>query len=199
MAMINSMLSEPGTSLEEFLSRHGLRVSDLEKECPREIRRDIAVEFGADWEMIGCYLEFTLDELRDIKTGNSSPEMCRVALLDTWSKREGKGATFLKLAGALHRRKRRDLVEVLCTKLKSTLSLVPVSRSVTSWDMPSGNDQELQVLQRPLDSSLIGIRLHIHARLSLLLQYLPYFKVKVAYLYLLNTGKLIHPFPGWVE
>ena len=118
--------------------------------------------------MIGCYLEFTLDELRDIKTGNSSPEMCRVSLLDAWGKREGKGATFMKLADALHRRKRRDLVEVLCTKLKSTLSLVPVSRSVPSWDMPSGNNQQLQVLQRPLESSLTGISETTPYTLSLL-------------------------------
>ena len=88
MAMTSPILSEP--SLEEVLSRHGLRLTDLDRECPREIRCDIAVDLGADWEMIGCYLEFSLDELRDIKTGNSSPEMCRVALLDTWSKREGK-------------------------------------------------------------------------------------------------------------
>ena len=156
MATISPILSEP--SLEELLSRHGLRLTDLDRECPRQIRCDIAVDLGADWEMIGCYLEFSLDELRDIKTGNSSPEMCRVALLDAWSKREGKGATFLKLAGVLHRRKRRDIVEVLCTKLKSTLSLVPVSRSLASWDMPSGNDQQLQVLQQPLSSSPTGMR-----------------------------------------
>ena len=156
MATISPILSEP--SLEELLSHHKLRLTDLDRECPRQIRCDIAVDLGADWEMIGCYLEFSLDELRGIKTGNSSPEMCRVALLDAWSKREGKGATFLKLAGALHRRKRRDIVEILCTKLKSTLSLAPVSRSLASWDMPSGNDQQLQVLQQPLSSSPTDMR-----------------------------------------
>ena len=168
MATTSLILSELGPSLEEILSRHELKAADLDRECPREIRRDIAVELGADWEMIGCYLEFSLDELRDIKAGTSSPEMCRVALLATWSKKEGKGATFLKLADALHRQKRRDLVEVLCAKLKSTLSLVPVSRSVTSWDMPSGNDQQLQALQKPLDSSPTRMRLScVHLGLSL--------------------------------
>ena len=147
------MASELGPSLEEILSRHDLKATNLDRECPRDIRRDIAVELGADWEMIGCYLELSLDELRDIKAGTSSPEMCRVTLLDTWGKREGKGATFLKLAGALHRRKRRDLLSVLCAKLKSTLSLVPVSVNV---DVPSGNDQQLQALQQPLDSSPTG-------------------------------------------
>ena len=153
MATTSLILSEPGPSLEEILSRHGLRVADLDRECPREIRDDIAVELGADWEMIGRCLEFSLDALRDINRENSSQEMCRVSLLDTWGKREGKGATFMKLAGALHRRKRRDLVDVLCAKLKSTLSLVPVSVNV---DAPSGNDQQLQALQQPLDSSPTG-------------------------------------------
>ena len=159
MATSSPILSEP--RLEELLSRHGLRLTDLDRECPREIRDDIAVELGADWEMIGRCLEFSLDELRDLNRENSSQEMCRVALLDTWNKREGKGATFLKLAGALYRRKRRDIVELLCTKLKSTLSLVPVSRSVTSWDVPSGDDQHIQVLQQPLGLSSTGMRLDI--------------------------------------
>ena len=164
MATTNLVLSEPGPSFEEILSRHGLKATDLDRECPREIRDDIAVELGADWEMIGRCLEFSLDDLRDINRENSSQEMCRVSLLDTWGKREGKGATFLKLADALHRRKRRDLVDVLCAKLKSTLSLVPVSRSVTSWDMPSGNDLQLQAqtLQQPLDSSPTGMRPRVH-------------------------------------
>ena len=159
MATTSLILSEPGPSLEEILSRHELKTTDLDRECPRDIRCDIAVELGADWEMIGCYLKFSSGELRDINRENNSQEMCRVSLLDTWGKREGKGATFMKLADALHRRKRRDLVEVLCAKLKSTLSLVPVSRGVTSWDMPSGNDQQLQALQQPLDSSRTGMRL----------------------------------------
>ena len=97
--------------------------------------------------MIGGYLEFSSDEVRDISQENSSQEMCRVSLLDAWHKREGRGATFLKLARAFHRRKRRDLVDLLCTnsKLKSTLTLVPLSGDLTSLEMPSGNDQQLQV------------------------------------------------------
>ena len=133
--------SETGTTLEEILSRHGFKEDDLDRECPRDIRDDIAVEIGADWEMIGRYLNFSLDELRDINRENSNQEMCRVSLLDSWYKREGREATFLKLARAFHRRKRRDLVDLLCTKLKSTLTLVPLSGNVTSLEMPSGNDQ----------------------------------------------------------
>ena len=105
--------SETAPTLEEILSRYGFKEEDLDRECPRDIRDDIAVELGADWEMIGRYLNFSLDDLRDINRENSSQEMCRVSLLDAWHKREGRGATFLKLARTFHRRKRRDLVFVL--------------------------------------------------------------------------------------
>jgi hypothetical protein len=142
MATSGPIPSETGPILEEILSRHGIREEELDRECPRDIR-DVAVELGADWEMIGLCLEFSLDELRDINRENSSQKMCRVSLLEAWHKREGRGATFLKLARAFHRGKRRDLVHLLCTKLKSTLTLVPLS---TSLEMPSGNDQQqLQV------------------------------------------------------
>ena len=70
-----------GPSLEDILSRHGLKETDLDRECPRDIRNDIAVELGADWEMIGLYLEFSLDELRDIRQQHSSQEMCRVVAI----------------------------------------------------------------------------------------------------------------------
>ena len=138
--------SETGPALEDILSRYDLKEEQLDTECPRDIRDDIAVELiGADWEMIGRFMDFSLDELRDINRENGSQEMCRVSLLDAWHKREGRSATFLKLARAFHRRKRRDLIDLLCTKLKSTLTLVPAQpRSVTSCS-PSGNDQQLQV------------------------------------------------------
>ena len=64
--------SETAPTLEEILSRHGFKEEDLDKECPRDIRDDIAIELGADWEMIGRYLEFSLDDLRDISRENSS-------------------------------------------------------------------------------------------------------------------------------
>jgi hypothetical protein len=99
-----------------------------------------------DWELIGCDLEFTLEKLRDINRENFSQELCRIALLDTWGKREGKKATYLKLASVLYRQKRCDLVEFLCAKFKSTLSLVPLPGSVANWEIPSGSDQAQQHL-----------------------------------------------------
>ena len=142
MAMTSPSPSEAGPSLKEILSRHGLKETDLDRECPRNIRNNIAVELGTDWEMIGLYLEFSLDELGDIRQQHSSQEMCRVALLDVWGKRKGEGATFSKLASAFHRRKRRDLVDRLCTKLKSILTLVPLSGGLSNAEIPAGNDQQ---------------------------------------------------------
>jgi hypothetical protein len=142
MASISPIMSEvgPSSSLEEILSRHGLKPTDLDKECPARVRDEVAVKLG-DWEVVGRYLEFTLEKLRDINRENSSQELCRIALLDTWGKREGKKATYLKLASVLHRRQRCDLVEFLCAKFKSTLSLIPLSGSVANWEIPSGSDQ----------------------------------------------------------
>ena len=158
MAMTDPIPSsiEAAPSLEEILSRHGLKETDLDRECPRDIRNDIAVELGVDWEMIGLYLEFSLDELGDIRQQHSSQEICRVALLDVWSKRKGEGATFLKLDCAFYRRKRRDLVDLLCTKLKSILTLVPPSGSIASLETPAGNDQQVQVQQDQSGSNSTG-------------------------------------------
>ena len=143
---------ETGPSLEEILSRHGLKEKDLERECPRGIRNDIAEKLD-DWKMVGCYLDFSLEKLRNIQHENESQDLCKVALLDTWNKREGKEATYLKLVRVLYRRNRRDLVESLCAKLKLTLNLVPLSGNTASLDIPP------ESLQQPHDSSSIGMQL----------------------------------------
>ena len=142
---------EAAPSLEEILSRHGLKEADLDKECPRVIRNEIADKLD-DWKMIGCYLDFTLEKLRNIQHENESQDLCKLAVLDTWSKREGKAATYLKLVRVLYCRNRCDLVEFLCTKLKSiSVSLVPLSGNIARWDMPS------ESFQQPHDSSSIGM------------------------------------------
>ena len=117
MASINEAAAGP--SLEEILSRNGLKSKDLDKEFSKRVRDEVAVKLG-DWEVVGYYLEFTMDELKDINRENSTrgQEFCRIALLDAWHKRECEKATYLKLASVLHRRQRRDLVEFLCCKFQ---------------------------------------------------------------------------------
>ena len=155
MASISPIVSEAGPSLEGFCPYTVLKPADLDKECPKRVRDEVAVKLG-DWEMVGCYLEFSLEKLRDINRENSSQDLCRIALLDTWGKREGKKATYLKLARVMHLRQRCDLVELLCAKFKSTLSLVPLPGSVTNSEIPSGSDQQHQVQQHQGGSSSPG-------------------------------------------
>ena len=140
LALISKMavcFDDQSLTLEEILLRHGLKATDLDKQCPLEVRNDVAVRI-ADWEMVGHCFNFPLEKIRDIKSENEDQERCKIALLDTWSKREGKGATYLKLADVFHRRKRRDLVEFLCEKIKSSMRLVPLSGASDtscSWDI----------------------------------------------------------------
>lgn len=143
MATVIPILGEEGPSLDEILAPHGLKVTDLDRECPQSVRNEIAVKLD-NWEMVGRCLEFSLEKLRDINRENASQELCTTALLDTWGKRDGPRATYLKLAGVLHHRQRCDLVDLLCAKLKSTLSLVSLSGSVTTRKVPPGNGKEHQ-------------------------------------------------------
>lgn len=151
MASSYNIVDEIGLGLEEILSRHGLKLADLDRECPRFVRDEIAVKID-NWEMVGRCLEFDMEKLHDIDRENRSQELCRIALLDTWGKREGKRATYLKLANVLHRRERRDLVEFLYAKLKSTFRpILPMSGNTTSWDMPfNENSQQRRMLRRPV-------------------------------------------------
>ena len=112
-------LLESGPSLEEILSRYQLTETSLDNYCSHDIRNEIAVRLD-DWEMIGYGLGFPRDKLRSIRRENDTEDLRKIALLDTWSRREGKGATYLKLARVLHVRQRCDLVELLCARFVST-------------------------------------------------------------------------------
>ena len=110
------MMAEQGPSLNDILSQYALKEMDLSKMCPREVRNEIASKLD-DWKMIGFSLGFPKEKLTSIGRENETQDLCKIALLDFWSKREGEGASYLKLVDALYRRQRRDLVEFLCTKL----------------------------------------------------------------------------------
>ena len=149
MATINPILSEAEPNLEKILSRHGLKMADLGSECPLSVRNEIAVELSAgrkldEWQMVGRCLEFSREKLRDIDRQNTSQELCGIALLDAWSKRDGPRATYLKLADVLCRRQWYGLVNLLCIKLKLTSSLVSLPGSVANREVPSGNGKQYQ-------------------------------------------------------
>ena len=60
-----------------------------------------------------------------------------MALLNAWEQKEGEGATFLKLAEALHHRGRADYVVKLCEKIKTVKDHVKVLDKSTP---PAGID-----------------------------------------------------------
>jgi hypothetical protein len=104
-------------SLEDILSRHGYERKDLDGRYPPEMRLEIA-QLLDDWKMTGLYLDITRQKLNDIKLDNDNEEQRRVALLEAWEQREGDGATYLKLAEALHHRGMANQVEKLCEKIR---------------------------------------------------------------------------------
>ena len=136
-------------SLDDILSRHGLQRECLDRECPRNVRMEIAGELS-NWKMVGHCFKFPPVKIKDIERDNHSEEERKVALLDAWGQREGSEATYLKLADVLHRRNRRDLVEFLCRKIKATLQLDVVPASTLG---ESTSSTESSVLERRLQPS----------------------------------------------
>ena len=108
-------------SLKEVLSQQGLKKKDLESVCPRNVRNKVAVKL-ADWKMVGHCFNFSRSKLAAIDRESETEDQRRVALLDTWGEREGKGATYLKLAEVLHQRERGDLIEMLCDELRKSIN-----------------------------------------------------------------------------
>ena len=105
-------------TLKDLISHHGLKEKDLWLVCPRRVRDKIALKL-ADWKTAGRFFDFPREKLAAIERDNDTEEQRRVALLDAWGEREGKGATCFKLAEVLHQRERGDLVGVLCDTIKT--------------------------------------------------------------------------------
>jgi hypothetical protein len=71
-----------------------------------------------DWKTTGRYFGVPAEKLAAIDREHATEDQRRIALLDCWEKRDGRSANCLKLADVLHRRERRDLVELLCAEMK---------------------------------------------------------------------------------
>lgn len=128
MATQHATVSCP--SLEDLLSHYGLQRKALESMCPRDVRDRIALKLE-DWKMVGRCLKFPPEKLAAIDRENETENQRRVALLDDWGKREGKGATYLKFAEVLHQRGRSDLVEMLCDELRKPI--VPQEHAISTF------------------------------------------------------------------
>ena len=107
-------LLEELPSLEDLLSHQGLERKDLGGRYPADMRLEI-IQLFDDWKMRGYYFGFTSQKLNDIKIDNDNEEQRRIALLNAWEQRKGKGPpSYLKLVEVLHHRGRADLVERVC-------------------------------------------------------------------------------------
>ena len=148
-------------SLEDLLSHHGLQRKALESECPQEVRDRIALKLE-DWKMVGRCLKFSPEKLKAIDRENETEDQRKVALLDDWAKREGKGATYSKLAEALHQRGRSDLIEMLCNELKKlivqqehTVSMEPLNIAESIGSSPAAvidTTERIEKLESQFDS-----------------------------------------------
>ena len=113
-----------------IISHHSLTMEHLQKECSQKVQLQISKELK-DWEMLGRYLKLSEQDLTAIKRDNHTEEQRKVDMLDTWHKREGSNATYLKVANALYHHGRRDLVELLCHIVKpASTPAVTLARTV---------------------------------------------------------------------
>ena len=126
-------------SLEEIISLYGLTRKDLESVCPRDVRHEVALKV-VDWKMVGHFFNVPQEKLTTIDLENRTEDQRKVALLDTWSNREGEGASYLKLAHVLNQRRRNDLVKFLCCRIlqKRTSSV----KDMISDTLPVDHDQK---------------------------------------------------------
>ena len=102
--------------LSDVLRIYGLEKKDLDIKCPRKIRDRIAGEIIVDWNTVGRELDVSKKRLNAIRYDDTcfGPEEKAVGLLDAWTEEKGRGATCLKLAEALDRRKMTRTIEILC-------------------------------------------------------------------------------------
>ena len=112
------MAEQGSPSLEDIISRRGLAKEKLQEKCSQAIRLKIAAKLE-DWKMVGRYLNVPSEKLTAIERENHTEDQRRVGILDTWHKREGEDASYLRLADALYQQGRRDLVELLCELIPS--------------------------------------------------------------------------------
>jgi GTP-dependent phosphoenolpyruvate carboxykinase len=104
---VASGIGHAGPTLNDIISHHNLKEEHLQRVCSQNVRLKIAKKLN-DWKMLGVYLKLTEPDLTAIDRDNTTEDQRRVATLNTWHKREGRNATYLRLAGALYERGRRE-------------------------------------------------------------------------------------------
>ena len=117
MAELNTLKKRTLKAIQPIVSRHGLTMEMLQKECPSRILFEIA-SLLYDWKVVGVYLGIEMTSLDFITYQNISEEGRRRDLLFYWKRKAGVHATYIKLAEALYRTRRLDLLEQLCEAIR---------------------------------------------------------------------------------
>jgi hypothetical protein len=124
---VASGIGHAAPTLNDIISDHELKEEHLQRVCSQIIRLEIAKEI-INWKMLGYYLNLTDPDLTAIQRKNDQEALRRVAMLNIWHEREGRNATYLRLAGALYQHGGRDLVSSLFCIMKERDG-VPHSRN----------------------------------------------------------------------
>ena len=104
-------------SLESILIRHGLHRKDLEKECSREVIVSMAIKAPVDCKTLGRYLAFDEEKMAEIEHKYEKDKKRKEVLLDEIKE---QGRSYLFLADSLYRQQQPDLVDLLCSIIRST-------------------------------------------------------------------------------
>lgn len=100
-------------SVYHVLARKGLRRDDLNWPAKKEHRDRIAVKLGTDWKDCAIELGLSEKEVEAIIKENKWSRNRRLAMVQRWGAAHGPEATYMRLAQALSRIGREDLVEYL--------------------------------------------------------------------------------------
>ena len=125
---VASNIRHGSPALNDIISHYNIKEEQLQRVCSHNVLLNIAQQLK-DWKMLGYYLNLTEPDLIAIERENDTEALRRVATLNKWHEREGRNATYLALAGALHEHGRRDLVQLLCHTVKERYYSVACSRN----------------------------------------------------------------------
>ena len=138
--------------MDTVLKQFDLERLNLDFRCPRNVRDRIAGELIDVWYLVGRTLKVSDSRLNCIRVDSVTlpkPEDKAVAALDAWNEEEGRGATCLKLAEALHDHKKISTLEILCEEVRNSRitgeSAATTLRSSTSTAVslqPRGNQRQ---------------------------------------------------------
>lgn len=122
-------------TVDDITSRYGLKKEDLDKECTLTSDMLKIINKVTDWKTTGTYLGIPKEKLASIEEENRTEEQRRIAVVQTWKEREGRRATYLKLAATLNLRGRNDLVEDICGMIASCTHTVAQHTSETGMSL----------------------------------------------------------------